>query len=302
MATPPDLRPAQQRALDAVRRRSAARAGARMPAAPGAIHIHFHPDWLAGGAPVIEQLAGNGRYLSQFESGISNGSLSPQPGGARWQWEHDRFAGAYDDAPASERPVYGAVDLAPLGHASPCGHGAAPRFGSAWLQLHESACARSSFCDPDSYWQPQHTGLWHHMDWQRLQCLALPDPLDHYVEAQVHGGLLLARDVATIVLDPSFAGTAVVDAAQRCGVAVRLHAGYRFTAAMLDDAAQYRGPAIADALRDMLGRFADTDSHALTPASLGQAQRSGRYEGQVLKQAWHCIARFASHTLNVHHR
>ncbi|MEG1279066.1 MAG: DUF3626 domain-containing protein [Comamonas sp.] len=286
----PALSQAQQSALHAMHQR-----GLHRPApapALAAIHIHFHPDWLVGGTPIIARLAHSGRYLSQFESGCSNGSYSPEPGGQRWQWEHNWFGGAYDNAPPCERPVYGAVDLSSLSHTSPCGHGAAPRFGSAWLQLHPAAASYSSFCDPDSYWQPQHLGLWSQMDWQQLQCLALSDPLDHYVEAQVHSSLLLTRDVVAIVLDASFANTAIADTARRCGVLVRFHSGYRFTTAMLDAAAQYRGRPIADALHDMQARFAG--GSALTPAHLGQAQASGGYDGQTLKKAWHCMARLGA--------
>ena len=282
---PPRLSPAQTRALQAVQQRGLARNAPAPALAP--IHIHFHPDWLVGGDIVIAHLARSGRYTSQFESGSSNGSYSPAPGGQRWQWEHAHFGGAYDEVAAHERPVYGAVDVGALGYAQPAGHGAAPRFGSAWLALHPATAARSSFCDPDSYWQPQHTGLWPQMDWQQLQCLVLPDPLDHYVEAHIHGGLLLARDVAAIVLDPCFADTPIHTAAQHCGTPVRWHAGYQLAAHQLDNAAQYRGPPVADALRDMLARFA---THALTPAHLGQAQASGQYDGQTLKKAWHCMA------------
>lgn len=289
------LSPAQQQALEAVRQRGVQR-GPSVPYA--AMHIHFHPDWLHGGASVIEHLASSGRYQSQFESGRSNGSYSPHTGGQRWQWEHDWFGGAYDAAPGSERPVYGAVDLLALGASRLVGHGAAPRFGSAWLQLHAGVAARSSFCDPDSYWQPEHIGLWPQMDWQQLQCLALPDPLDHYVEAQIHGSLLLARDVAALVLDPSFADTPIAAAAQRCQVPVHWHGGYLFTNDKLTAAANYRGHEIAEVLQDLLQHFGSGNGSArsLSPADLGRAQaqssRDGRYDAQSLKKAWHCMARF----------
>ena len=298
MAHPPsapvDLHAAQRHALLAVQRRGTAPTQAAPPYS--ALHIHFHPDWLLAGIPTMALLARSGRYLSQFESGTSNGSYSPEPGGQRWRWEHDWFDGAYDNADAALRPVYGAVDLQPLGHAPGIGYGAAPRFGSAYLALHSAATARSSFCDPDSYWGPQHAGLWPQMDWQRLQCLALPDPLDHYVEAHIHGGLLLARDVAAIVLDPSFRGSATAEAAARTGVAVRYHGGYRLQAAQLPAAADYRGADIAEALADMLGRIPHTANQPaiLTPAELGRAQASGRYAPQVLKKAWHCLARWGA--------
>ena len=287
----PALQPAQLQALQAVQSRGASRCGTA-PLAP--IHIHFHADWLHLGQPVMEQLAASGRYQSQFESGWSNGSYSPLTGGQRWQWEHDWFAGAYDASAPDERPVYGAVDIALLGYASSTGYGAAPRFGSAYLVLHPQLAMRSSFCDPDSYWQPTHMGLWPQMDWQQLQCLALPDPLDHYVEAQVHGGLVLERDVTAIVLDPSLKGSPAAASAARCGVPVLWHGGYRLTSAMLAQAAAYRGTEIADALRDMLAQLGSTEPPCLTPATLGHAQAAhpARYDGPTLKKAWHCMARF----------
>ena len=286
-----ELTSAQRLALLAVQRRGSATH--HTPVALSRIHVHFHPDWATDGRMVLQQLATGGRYLSQFESQHSNGSYSPEVGGQRWQWEHDWFDSAYDDAPAAERPVYGAVDIAAMGHAPATGcigHGAAPRFGSAYLQLHASVTLRSSFCDPDSYWQPRHVGLWSQMDWTALQCLALADPLDHYVEAQIHGGLVLARDVAAIVLDPSFANTAVADAAARTGVPVQFHPGYQLHAQDLPRATAYRGADIAQALANML-RSAPSGA-ALTPADLGRAQASGRYAPQVLKKAWHCMARW----------
>ena len=43
------------------------------------MHLHFHPDRLHGGVSVLEALARDGVYLSQFETATSNGSLSAHP-------------------------------------------------------------------------------------------------------------------------------------------------------------------------------------------------------------------------------
>lgn len=59
----------------------------------------------AGDQPVAD-----GVYRNQFETGTSNGGLTARPGGARWRWEQRIFGGAYDDAPAGERPRYGALN------------------------------------------------------------------------------------------------------------------------------------------------------------------------------------------------
>ena len=75
------------------------------------VTLNFHPDRPAQGQPILEALAEDGVYLSQFVTGTSNGGLTAYPGGDRWRWESRIFDGAYDDAPAHERPVYGALNF-----------------------------------------------------------------------------------------------------------------------------------------------------------------------------------------------
>jgi Protein of unknown function (DUF3626) len=43
------------------------------------------------------------------------------------------------------------------------------------------------------------------------------DALDDYIEAQVHGPVRVGRDVEAVVIDSSFRGTLVEDAAHRLG-------------------------------------------------------------------------------------
>ena len=63
------------------------------------ITVSFHPDrLLADGRTVAEHLVTDGRYRSQFETGISNGGLTAHPGGDRERWEQRMFAGAYPPA------------------------------------------------------------------------------------------------------------------------------------------------------------------------------------------------------------
>ncbi|GIG56598.1 hypothetical protein Lfu02_09700 [Longispora fulva] len=84
-------------------------------AAHGRITLNFHPDrLLADGRTVAEGLAADGRYRSQFETGVSNGGLTAYPGGERDGWEKRLFGGAYQ-APgvlAAERPTYGVLAAA----------------------------------------------------------------------------------------------------------------------------------------------------------------------------------------------
>ncbi|HZE37713.1 MAG TPA: DUF3626 domain-containing protein [Stackebrandtia sp.] len=76
------------------------------------VTLNFHPDRAANrGSSILEALAAEGIYRSQFVTGTSNGGLTAHPGGDRWRWESRIFDRAYDDAPAHERPVYGALNF-----------------------------------------------------------------------------------------------------------------------------------------------------------------------------------------------
>lgn len=166
------------------------------------VTLNFHPDRVSGGRTVLDGLAGDGFYVSQFVTGTSNGGLTARPGGDRWRWESRIFRGAYDAAPPHERPVYGALNF--RRHA----FGAAPRFGSAHLRLTAPALARSTYCYPDSAAEPSDFGV--AATGGRLVTLAEADgrdALDDYVEAHVHGPVRLDGDVEALVLDPCFRGT-----------------------------------------------------------------------------------------------
>lgn len=176
-----------------------------------AVTLQLHPDWPHRGAKVVGSLAVEGLYRSQFTTGTSNGGLTAFPGGDRWRWESRLFAGRYDEGLAAERPVYGAWN-----RADP--YGGAIRFGSSYLRLRPAAVDRSTFCFPDSVFEPVDVGdaaLLPHLC--RLADESGLDDLDGYVEAQVHGPVRLDTDVEALVLDPCFAGTDVEAAAQRWG-------------------------------------------------------------------------------------
>lgn len=72
------------------------------------VTLNFHPDRLLHGEPILDAMA---------------------EGGDRWRWESRIFDGAYDEATAHERPVYGALNF----RRKPVG--GAPRFGSAHFRL-----------------------------------------------------------------------------------------------------------------------------------------------------------------------
>lgn len=224
----------------------------------------------------MEAIAESGRYRSQFETGTSNGGLTARPGGDGWRWESRLFDGRYDGAASSERPVYGALYEGGR-------HGPAPRFGSAYLRLRTAVGDRATFCYPDSVFEPDGVVDADGVDVLTARTRADDlDALDRYVEAHVHGGLLLAEDVEAVVLDPCFRDTAVHAAAVRTGRPVDFHPGYRVGTADLSP--DYRGPE-PSALARALGA-------ELTPAVIGEAARSARHDPQTLKRVWHLLARF----------
>ncbi|WP_207208147.1 DUF3626 domain-containing protein [Nocardioides glacieisoli] len=253
--------------------------------------LHFHPGWAHSGGTVLDAIAADGRYRSQWLTGTSNGGLTAHPGGQRWLWESRLFEGRYDDGDPAARPVYGAWNR----RDDP--YGAAPRFGSAYFRLRPEVLERATFCWPDSVYAPQAVGgperlaeLCRLADAGLLDAALLPaaaadlpldDPLNDYVEAHVHGGVALADDVEAVVVDPSdlAASGGLLDG---LGVAVETHPGYRINADDIDEA--YRG-IVPIALARELGR-------EVTPALLGAAQRSGHHDPQAVKWLWHCMARF----------
>ena len=166
-------------------------------------------------------------------------------------------------------------------------HGGSVRFGSAYLRLRPEATDRTTFCFPDSVFEPIAIGGHDRVDeLVALADAAGHDVLDDYVEAHVHGGVRFDRDVEAVVLDPCFLGTPVEAAASRLGCAVEWHPGFEVATAGLDPA--YRGPeplALARSLGDVL-----------TPEVVGAAARTGAHDHQTLKRVWHLLARFGRRT------
>lgn len=252
------------------------------------VTINFHPDRPVPGGVVLDLIHRDGRYRSQFETGTSAGGLTAHPGGARWEWESRIFGRAYDDAPASERPVYGALATS-VGVGGP-GVGGSPRFGSAHLRLREGVLGRSTFCYPDSVFEPVHFGVA-----DRFELLDLAesevgrgDPLDDYIEAHVHGPVRVGDDVEALVLDPSFRGTAVEEAARDMPVAVEWHAGFEVSTEALRGHDDYRGPEFVALAVEL------ASDGVLTPRLIGEAARTGDHDDQDLKRVWHLLARYGA--------
>jgi hypothetical protein len=246
------------------------------------VDLHFHPDRLVEGRPILLAMADDGRYRSQFETGTGNGGLTAHPGGDRWRWESRLFGSAYDDAPADARPKYGALDFRHR-HG-----GAAPRFGSARFRLTEKCLDRTTFCYPDSFLDPGDVGVAAHMPLIELALADEKDLLDDYIEAQVHGPVLLAEDVDAVVLDPCFRDTEIERFAARLPCQLEWHRGFRLAVDELREHPDYRGADIVE-LGISLARDGFLDARIV-----GDAARTGDYDQQELKRVWHHIGRFGA--------
>ncbi|WP_078911019.1 DUF3626 domain-containing protein [Streptomyces sp. NRRL WC-3742] len=205
-----------------------------------------------------------------------------EPKDTTWRWESRIFDGAYDEAPADERPVYGALNY----RRKPAG--GAPRFGSAHFRLTAEPLERTTFCYPDSFLEPTDFGVAARMGLVDLALADDQDALDDYVEAQVHGPVRPDRHVEALVLDPSYRGTAVEAAGLRLGCAVEWHDGFRLTVEELRRHPDYRGQEFVD-----LGARIAVDG-LLDPRIVGDAARSGDHDPQDVKKVWHYLARFGA--------
>ncbi|BBC38827.1 hypothetical protein SGFS_101210 [Streptomyces graminofaciens] len=274
----PRVGPAQELALRHVAARSSG------PAVPPDLRVtlNFHPDRLVGGLTILEALERDGTYRSQFVTGTSNGGLTAHPGGDRWRWESRIFGGAYDNAAARERPVYGALDFRRQVV------GAAPRFGSSHFRLTGETLGRATFCYPDSAAEPADFGVAAGMSLIALADADDQDALNDYIEAQVHGPVALDRDVEALVLDACYRDTPVEAAARRLPCPLEWHPGYRLTVAELRRHPDYRGPEFVD-----LGALI-AENGRLDPRVIGDAARGGRHALQDLKMVWHCLARYGA--------
>lgn len=245
------------------------------------IALHFHPDRLDPTMKsVAEALLEQGVYKSQFETFLSNGSVSAFSGGERDVWENKMFGGAYqiNGSTNSERPKYGALNV--MLHPD----GPAPRFGSCYFLLSTEVSQRCTYTYLDSHQDPEEKGTYEEFDLilaalmkdvfysdfaigernltvQKLidhMLINLEKPfqnpsnqepnrnLDHYIEAQVHGDIFLEKDVELLVADPSFKGTHTGrNLEQIClKYSIDLHWHMGFTLLVDDVPMDFRGPSM----------------------------------------------------------
>ena len=246
--------------------------------------VNFHPDRMAAnGVGLLDVLGQDNILKSQFETGTSNGGLSAHTGGNRWLWEQHAFGGAYDNCSPQQRPKYGALNYSKLPK------GASPRFGSSFFRFKSDALERTTFCFPDSFFKPVDFATYDNVG--RLFDLFATsrlDLLDRYVEAHIHGPVVLSRDIESLVLDPSFKGTRVQQQAERLPLKVEWHSGFEIDVKVIEDNPDYRG---GNCVR--LAKYLARDG-LLTPKILGDAVNASVGDAYELKMLWHYVARFGA--------
>lgn len=242
------------------------------------ISLHFHPDRLDHQmVSVAESLMKDGVYKSQFETGISNGSVTAHQGGERDLWEERMFGGAFqfNGILNRERPKYGALNL--MLHSD----GPAPRFGSCYFLLSPNVSYRSTYTYMDSHLNLKQKGTYQEFDLLIAALLAesfsrefvlgeremrppqlihhfltnlskipinpILQPnrnLDSYIEAQVHGDISLENDVEALVADCSYQGTDIGQMLEQIcskySISMYWRKGYKLN--VEDVPADFRGP------------------------------------------------------------
>lgn len=246
------------------------------------ITINFHPDrYTSIGKPILQAIAEDGVLKSQFETNTSNGGLTAYKGGERWKWEQRVFDRAYDNAPNSIRPKYGALNFRNYQT------GASPRFGSAYFQLKPHMLERTTFCYPDSYFEPTDFAVAN-----RLSALidkassSNQDRLDDYIEAHVHGVISVKDDIECLVLDPIFRGTTVEEHAMGIGIPIKWHSGYELSIECMSRYPDYRGQRFIDLAKQL------SSNEKINAKLLGLAVTEQGYDEQDIKKIWHYLARF----------
>lgn len=206
------------------------------------IAVHFHPYRLRKDSKtVIESMIESGQYKNQFETKISNGSLTAFKGGKRDIWENLLFGQIYEknEIHNSLRPKYGSLSL--IGHSN----GSSPRFGSCYFLLKPEMSRYATFTYLDSYTNPKEKGTLKYFDeilasilsecFERDYALGkknirpndlveeinqtlnqdggiistkpMSNNLDHYIEAQIHTEINLLDDADYLVVDSAYRNT-----------------------------------------------------------------------------------------------
>jgi hypothetical protein len=126
--------------------------------------------------------------------------------------------------------------------------------------------------------------------------------LDSGVEAQIHGSLVLERDVEVLVADPAFAktrvGQSLVELADKYGFDFEWHCGFRLAVRDVPD--DFRGPAMPKLAERIAGRDGTLDAAVLGRAAASWHQDARQWSEwgdhfdvlRLFRQLWHVLVHF----------
>jgi hypothetical protein len=128
--------------------------------------------------------------------------------------------------------------------------------------------------------------------------------LDTGVEAQVHGPIMLDRDVETLVADPAFAHTRVgqtlIELADKYGFDLRWHSGFRLPVRDVPD--DFRGPAMPRIAERIAGMDGILDAAVIGTAAASLHHDPGHWSEwggyfdvlRLFRQLWHVLVHFGA--------
>jgi len=149
-------------------------------------------------------------------------------------------------------------------------------------------------------------------DLLKLLCEHRPNPslggpgrvLDTGVEAQIHGPVILDRDIETLVADPAFEhtriGQSLVELADKYGFDFEWHCGFRLRVRDVPD--DFRGPAIPKIAERIAGRDGTLDAAVIGRAAAclhHDPQQWSEWGGyfdvlRLFRQLWHVLVHFGN--------
>ena len=128
--------------------------------------------------------------------------------------------------------------------------------------------------------------------------------LDTGVEAQIHGPVLLDRNVETLVADPAFAptpiGQSLTELADRHGFDLQWHCGFRLAVQDVPD--DFRGPAMPKIAEQVAGKDGSLDAAVIGSAAASlhhDPQQWSEWGGyldvlRLFRQLWHVLVHFGN--------
>lgn len=138
---------------------------------------------------IINAWMREGRMKNMFETGSSQGVNDK----AIRQSMEQNTLGVPSYYSASQRPIYGALHVDKARNATNWQQGAAPSYGDAWFELKPEVKRRSTFTNGDSFFTQD---VMPEASVSRFGDIGVLD--NSYIEAQIHGGVDLGRDISAI--------------------------------------------------------------------------------------------------------